>query len=371
MRVCHISTFPPTQCGIAAYAQSLIEHQSTILPIKIRLHHEDDRPSCVSDITIRIQQFTDYTQAAARLNEYGPRLVCLQHEFGIYGGLDGCYVLELARQLRVPLVTTFHTISGRMSQEKRLIIRELAERSSTSVVLSSESRDVLVSMSVPISKVTVIDHGIPEVEFIRPEEAKLRRRFGSGLVLISPGHVKPKKGYPISLAALSLLRQVSADFTYLIVGTNQPQFHQYDHYEETLRELIRKQGLEKNVVRVNEYPPLESLIDMIQAADIGLLTYTATEQNSSGILPLILGCGRPVVSTAFEHARSISARVPGIFLARDADSAAVYECICKFIQNRDPVNSLMLPTYDSTRNWTWPSAANQYLRVFQRSCLAS
>lgn len=323
-----------------------------------------EQDSC--QIRIRAQEPSEYSSSAAEINRHLIDVVSLQHEFGIFGGPDGVHVLDLVRNLRPPVVTTLHTIYPGMPVGKEAVLRELVVQSKHLVVLTEESKHVLVSLfGVPESKITVIHHGIPETVFRRPNQLSLRRTLGSGPVFVSAGHVKPKKGYDISLRALAQFRRDDPTFKYLIIGSSQAQFDRGNCYETQLKCLIEREGLEENVIRINKYLSRDDFIQNIQAADIGLVTYTMAGQNSSGILPLILGCGRPVVATEFEYARSIATRAEGVLLAKINDADAVYTIIRELVKNPKHVRTMMFPIYRSTPLWEWRYTACQYMQTYQ------
>jgi glycosyltransferase involved in cell wall biosynthesis len=367
LRVCHISTFSPTQCGIATYVEELIRHQREVSPLRVRMIYPGDRLQSedLCQIRIPLHEIREYSRATAEINEYRVDVVSLQHEFGIFGGSDGDNVLELTDKLEPPVVTTLHTVYARMSAGKERVLRALATHSKHLVVLTEESRKVLVlSFGVPETKITVIHHGIPSIRFSRPEETALRRTLGTGTVFVSAGHIKPKKGHDVALRALAKFRQNHPTFKYLIVGSSQPQFDRENCHEALLLGLIAREGLGDNVIRINKYLDRKEFVASIQAADIGLVTYTMAGQNSSGILPLILGCGRPVVATDFEYARSVASHVAGVRLANAEDPDAVYEAICELAGNLEHTRGLMLSAYYSTRQWKWCFAADRYMRTY-------
>jgi glycosyltransferase involved in cell wall biosynthesis len=368
LAVCHISTFSPTQCGVAAYTEDLIQSLSGVTSTKIRLSYDDGIDPAFQK-TIGIRRDSSYDEAVAYINEsVGIDLVSIQHEFGIFGGPEGAFVLKLANGIRKPIVTTLHTVRRGMHPREKLIIEELASRSSRVVVLTEESATTLIrGASVPASKVKIIRQGIPEVDFRSPELCAARRALHASVVFISAGHLRPTKGYHIALQALAQYKEIDPHFKYVILGTHQAQFPVEAAYQIEIGRAIARLGLEANVMRVDSYLSRHEMLERIMGADIGLVTYTEEEQNASAILPLFLGCGRVVISTAFECARSIHKDIVGLFLAEMDDPVAVFRIIAKIAPDKELLSDLMAANYRDTRGWVWPRSAEQYKRVFEES----
>jgi glycosyltransferase involved in cell wall biosynthesis len=328
--------------------------------------YTDKEAQAEFECTVAIDIPATYDAAVAVVNRSTVDLVSLQHEFGIYGGTDGEYVAHLLEGLEKPIVATLHTIPADTQHNRARIIEKIVKKCRAVVVLTEESKEILAScFDVPDAMIRVIRHGIPSVDFIYPEASKLRSDICASVVFVSAGHVKPTKGYDIALRALARYRQLDSNFKYVIVGTTQPQFHVMHEYPGHLRTLIQRLELGDNVLWIDEYLDLDDLLRYIMAADMGLATYTKLEQNSSGILPFMLGCGRPVVATAFACARSIAKRVPGVLMADMNDAEDVFRRIVQLTQDRDRMRSLMHASYSATRSWVWQNAAIHYRNVFE------
>jgi len=364
--ICHVSTFSPTQCGIATYTEELINHLPRFHSLEVRIEyqcHPSLRPS--DRCRIRINDAASYDEAAEFINRSGVDAVSLQHEFGIFGGQDGEYVLRLARALRRPLVVTLHTVSAALAPGRAAVLRDLADVSSAVVVLREDDRDVACErLGVPAWKLKVIRHGIPDIEFILPEATAIRHALDSRLVFITAGHVKPEKGYHVALHALAALKRRGTRFAYLIVGQEQPQFEECRGSVSQVRALTRTLGLEQEVIWVNQYLDTPTFIQHILAADIGLVMYSREDQNSSGIVPLMLGCGRIVVATAFQYAKSIASLVDGIRVAPIDSHESVLRRIEEILNDRQGLTGLMQSNYVRTRPWLWSRAAEKYAAVF-------
>lgn len=367
--VSHISTFSPTQCGIATYTEDLIHHLKTITPIRIRLVYNTEVLQPGFDNTIDIGNADTYRNAVELINNSKTEIVSLQHEFGIYGGQYGEFVVPLVEGIKKPIVTTLHTVSADMNIGKKKILECLCLLSELVVVLTEESKEILITQfRVPYTKIRVIRHGIPNVDFIYPDFTNLRKSFGVDLVFVSAGHLRPKKGYEIAIKALAKYNSYNPNFKYLILGTDQPQSTKGgNEYRHDLKNLVNELNLEDKIIWADKYLDIKELIQYILASDIGLITYTDASQGSSGILPLVIGCGRLAIATSFNYTRSIAKRIKGIRLAEINDSDSVFEKICEITQSRSEMKSCMLANYAATREWLWENTAMLYNQVFNEA----
>jgi glycosyltransferase involved in cell wall biosynthesis len=363
LSVAHVSTFSPTQCGIATYAEDLISHLTRDTPTLIRLSY-DDEPLAAVDHTLRLHNRNAYEEASTYINTGSVDVVSLQHEFGIYGGKDGEYVINLVQASKRPVVTTLHTVKPALSEHRRRIINALAAASARVIVLTVQSARTLEILGVPGHKIAVIPHGIPNVPFVAPQATALRKRLGASLVFVSAGHRRRTKGYHIALEALAQYKQTSEDFKFVIVGTHQSQFAGAASYCDELHALVERLGLTKHVVWVDRYLSRDDLLQYIMAADIGLVTYTGAEQNASGILPLFLGCGRIVIATRFACATALHPSPSGLVLAALNDPRSVATAITLVTSDAVPREDLMSKTYEQTRPWLWSETAQAYRSAF-------
>ena len=263
MHVAHVSTFSPTPCGIATYAESLMESLLVGRHSKIRMLYHCDVKSTDALHEIRLENEQAYAHAAAEINCSDVDVVSLQHEFAIFGGRDGEYVLEFLEKLAKPVVTTLHTTRTLMSESQAQIIRFIVARSAAVVVLTEQARDNVAAIVSETSKIAVVRHGVPEVDYKLPKETNLRREWRREHVFFSAGHVSDRKGYTNTLAALRELKKVTADFLYVIVGTHQPQFGSNSQCAYSLKRTVSDFSLQDNVLFVERYVDLDVLLDHI------------------------------------------------------------------------------------------------------------
>lgn len=242
----------------------------------------------------------------------------------------------------------------------------IAQKSHYVIVLSQTSKDFLVNQcSILSDKIFVIQHGIPDVNFINPKTTKLRNEINSDLVFISSGHLRPSKGYDFTLKALAQYKKVNNKFKFLILGTYQKQFEEGKAYKNYLENLILKLNLKDNIIWIDRYLPIKELLEYIIASDIGLVTYTEPNHNSSGVLPLILGCGRAVITTNFEYALNLKKSMEDcIQLAEINNSKSIFNSILAMVKSENYYENLMNVSYSKTRDWLWINSAKQYSNCF-------
>ena len=323
--------------------------------------HNDAANGCC----IRLTHRSDYDRAVDWINDSDIDVVSLQHEFGIYGGPCGAYVLSLVERINKPVVATLHTTFTTLAREHTDILVALGRQSDALVTLTElSSRNV--SSYLPESKVKLIRHGIPDVDFCHPSAMPLRQKLGDDFVFLSAGHITPAKGIDRAVMALGKLREKRADFHYLIVGREHPRSAEAVPHRNRVLQLIEELNLGDNVTHVHEFLEQDDLLQHIKSADAGLALYTPPAKSSSGIVPTILGCGRPVITSSFEYAQATSKQIPGIYVVPSDDADDVCQMMEGLIERKDEVRSQMSSIYAATRPWTWRRTAAQYHELFER-----
>jgi len=366
--VAHVSTYWPTQCGIASYTQDLVQalrgcRQAVIAVDYARRARAIAEPPVVAGIPL--QSRAAYLEAARQINAGPVDVVSLQHEFGIFGGAHGEHVLALARACTKPIVTTLHTVSPEIEPVRAALLDELLARSARVVVLTEHSAEACRALwPHHAHRVHVIPHGVPAVRFRLPHEVPLRRRLAADWVFVASGHTWRHKGFHHALLALSLLLDEGVDFRFVILGAGQAQFGGAGEYEASLRRLADKLGLGERVVRVPEFLPQRRMLEWFQAADAGLVTYTRATHNSSGTLPAILACGRPVVATRFEYTQAIAQTTPDLLLAELADPDDIARRLRELIAHRRGLPARMRRAHRLMQVRTWPRTAARYRALY-------
>ena len=369
--VYHISTFSPTRCGIATYTEDVIDALPNSTSRRVRMQYDTEETVPGFDLVIHMDKPESYHAAAETINASGAAVVSLQHEFGIYGGKDGIYIKYLLDNLTVPVVTTLHTVSEELYLYVQDLVEYIIRKSQAVVVLSDQTANYVSGRyDVARGKLFVIRHGVPVTPFEDPQSLPLRRKLDSPLVFFSMGHLRRSKGYHYALQALARMKPFVPDFKYIILGTYQEQSWDGAETRQELHQLIETLELTDNVVWDERFLSIGEVIDHIKASDIGLVTYTRPEQNSSGVLPLVLSCGRPVIATSFDHALDLQKLVGDcIAIAEINIVKSMLASLLKWTAPGFDLHALMQASYDRTRCFTWDHAGNQYQQIFEQLLL--
>lgn len=316
-QIAYISTYVPKKCGLATYTHHLRQAvggaKGTSVQDKVIAvvsPGEDNTRYHPSVWTLRRDVRQDYRNLAARINDSAVAAVSLQHEFGIFGGNAGEYVLDFARALRKPLITTFHTVFEHPKEPYRSIQDELCALSRRIVVMNRRAVTFLNNaFGVPEDKIFYLPHGTPTP---MPEQrAALRERFGwaDKKVVLTFGLLGRGKGIELILKALPKVVQRVPNVVYALVGQTHPDVlrHEGEAYRNELLEMVHDLGLDEHVQMVNRYLTEEELVEVITACDLYVTPYPGMEQITSGTLAYAVGLGRPVLSTPYAYARDLLA----------------------------------------------------------------
>jgi len=359
-----VSTFLPTRCGLATYAEDLIAALRTVHPvsriIRIAVSNSIKTEAPIADVTIRRSDPDGWAKVRHWLSAQGVEVVLLQHEFKIFGGSNGRHVLRLFEADSPPVVTTLHTVSRRLKGSRLEVVRAICAASRGVVVHAQESKQLLSRFGVDEAKIHVIPHGAPSLDFQWPEVAvqgsRVLPRFASF------GHMRRSKGYELAIDALARLRNDRVQFEYWIYGKNHPRRKSAAEYRNEIITRIHNAGLEKHVRLVDEYLSAEDLIAAVRACDVGILPYRRIEQHSSGTLALFLACGRPVISSNFAVAREIvTPRCGELFSIGRVDS--LYEKLKKISANVELRSEMMLQAHSRAQGWTWDLVGKSYIEA--------
>jgi glycosyltransferase involved in cell wall biosynthesis len=330
-QVAMISTYPPTQCGIATFARSMATSMNRLgQDVRIlRLSDGDLRPMSAMVLGDHLSA-NDVPRSARLLNDSD--VVILQHEFGIYPGDDGDGALDLLGEIRVPVISVLHTVSERPTHRQRRVMQGLLHASNATVTLSHSALESLVrTYDVDLGRTVVIPHGAPDVRgSFRPHNIRMRPR------VLTWGLLSEGKGIEWGIAALSLLRDVDPMPDYFVVGQTHPKVAARDghRYRHELGEIARRFEVEDRVHFVDGYLDNNGLTRLITSADMYLLPYDTHEQVTSGVLAEAVVAGGPVIATKFPHAVELLGDGTGILVKQQSPNS-IAEAIRMII--RDPV----------------------------------
>jgi glycosyltransferase involved in cell wall biosynthesis len=374
-QVAVVGNYLPRQCGIATFTTDLCEALAGQLPdasiFAIAMNDTDEGYPYPSRVRLEIaeQDIASYHQAAEFLTSTGVDLVLLQHEFGIFGGPAGNYVLELLRRLHMPVITVLHTVLSEPDPDQRSVVREIARVSDRLVVMNHFASELLHDIyQVPLAKITYIPHGIPDLAFVDPNFYKDQFGAEGKVVLLTFGLLSPNKGIEYVITAMPEILTRYPDVVYLVLGPTHPHIlsHQGETYRQLLQDLVRTHGLESQVVFSNQFVEVEELFRFLGAADIYITPYLNPEQIVSGTLAYAVGTGKAVISTPYRHAVELLDEGRGV-LVPFRDSAAIAQQVIELLAHESTRHAMRKRGYQLGRTMTWPRVAEQYGALFAQT----
>jgi len=318
---------------------------------------------------IEEQDLLSYLRAADFLNISNVDIVCLQHEFGIFGGPAGGHILALLRELRMPIITTLHTVLREPKIEQRRVMQELISLSTRLVVMVERGRQMLQEVyQAPPSKIDLIPHGIPDVGFVDPTYFKDQFGVEGKVVLLTFGLLSPNKGIEYVLNALPEILAEFPDVVYIVLGATHPNelLEHGEAYRLSLEILAKKNKLEKNVIFYNQFVDLENLKEFIGAADLYITPYLNEAQITSGTLAYTFGAGKAVISTPYWHATELLAGDQGV-LVPFANAAAIAREVIALLRDDPRRHAMRKNAYRLGREMVWNNVAQMYMRSFELS----
>ncbi len=377
-KIAFVGNYLPRKCGIATFTHDLRNAVQGALPAGqcsvIAVNDGKDHYAYPDEVRFEIaeQEPDDYLRAAEYLNLLNVDVVSLQHEFGIYGGPSGSHVLNMLRRLRMPFVSTLHTILKQPSVEQRRVMQELTSLSSRVVVMSDVGRSILnETYSVPERKIDVIPHGIPDMAFADPNFFKDQYSVEGRRVLLTFGLLSPNKGIEKVIEALPQIVAEFPDVVYIVLGATHPNLvrEHGEVYRESLIALAEQLGVSEHVRFFNQFVELEELKKFLGAADIYVTPYLNEAQITSGTLAYAFGCGKAVVSTPYWHAQELLADGRGV-LVPFGDSGAMAREISGLLHDESRRHAMRKRAYLSSREMVWSKTAEHYLATFEaaRKC---
>ena len=369
-----LGTYVPRRCGIATFTADLTRAIAAAAgDVRVAVAALSDRPEGYDyppEVAFEVNQnqLRDYSLAADYLNVRPVDIVCVQHEYGIFGGRNGRHILNLLDQLRMPVVTTLHTILKNPSPDQKQVIRELAAASERLVVMSETGRRFLVeAYDVKPEIVEVIPHGIPDVPFVDPNYYKDQFGVESRKVVLTFGLLSPDKGIENMIRALPAVVQNHPDAVYIVLGATHPNVRAAmgESYRLGLQRLIHELEVDDHVVFHERYVDLTELCEFLGAADVYVTPYLNEEQIVSGTLAYAMGAGKAVVSTPYWHATEMLSDGRGRVVPF-GDVAAMADAVSELLESRTACHVMRKRAYTFSRDNIWSQVARRYLEVFSQ-----
>ena len=370
--IAFLGNYLPRKCGIATFTSDLLGAVAARYPqsscFAVPVNDTDGRyryPDAVR-FEIEEQDLDSYRRAAGFLNSSKVDVVSVQHEFGIFGGPAGGYLLTLLRELGAPVVTTFHTVLLKPNADQRRVMRKLIEHSTRLVVMAERGRTILrEAYQAPPAKIDLIPHGIPDVNFVAPDYYKEQFGVAGRKVLLTFGLLSPNKGIEHVLHALPDVVAEFPDVVYIVLGATHPQELRArgEAYRLGLRAIVRKDKLENNVIFHNRFVDLKELTEFIGAADLYITPYLDEAQSTSGTLAYAFGAGKAVISTPYWHAAELLRDQRGV-LVPFADPKAIAREASGLLRDGTRRNAMRDNAYRLGREMVWSNIAGLYMRSF-------
>jgi glycosyltransferase involved in cell wall biosynthesis len=305
-------------------------------------------------------------RAAAFLNAGRYDIVCLQHEFGIFGGEAGSHIVELLSRLTMPVVTTLHTVLAEPTPAQHAVMDRIVALSSKIIVMANKGRELLRSVyRVPDEKIEVIAHGIPDFPFVEPDAAKGRLGFSGRSVILTFGLLSPSKGIEVMIDAMPSILGQRPDAVYIVLGATHPNLvrDQGEAYRESLMKRVRELGVEDHVVFLDQFVDQATLLEFISMCDVYVTPYLNEAQMTSGTLAYSFGLGKPVVSTPYWHARELLADGRGTLVAF-GDAPGTGNAIAQLLTDKPRREAMRERAYAASRPMTWQRTAERYMATF-------
>jgi len=367
-----IGNYLPRQCGIATFTTDLVEALLTEAPhINCWALAMNDKPEGYpypERVRFEINQnkLTDYSVASEFLNISQIDIVCVQHEYGIFGGPAGSHLLRLLGELRMPVVTTLHTVLRDPAPEYLEVMRKLSDLSDKLIVMSRKAFDFLKDIySVPEEKIAFIHHGIPDTPFIDPNFYKEKFDVEGKNVLLTFGLLAPNKGIENVLQALPSVTKKHPDVTYIILGATHPHILRAhgEEYRISLQQLVHKLNISDHVIFQNRFVELQELVEFLGTADIYITPYLEEAQITSGTLAYAMGTGKAVISTPYWYATEMLAEERGRIVPFN-NPDAMAEQIIDLLDNDVNRHTIRKKAYTFCREAIWEEVSRRYLEVF-------
>lgn len=369
-KVAFLSTYPPRECGLATFTQDLVREldKMEILdkPGVIAVSNNDYTYSGRVMMELWQHDRESYKNVADAVNNSDVELLVVEHEYGIFGGEAGEYILDLVDNLKIPFVTTLHTVLPEPSEKQREVLRLLGEKSTKIVTMAKNTKPILERVyDIASSKIEMIHHGVPYR--ILESREKLKKKHGlSGRSLVSTfGLLSPGKGLEYGIEAIAKAAKEHKDILYLILGQTHPcvKKESGEVYREKLIKLVDSLGIGEHVRFVDKYLSKDEIMHYLQMSDIYMTSYLGKDQAVSGTLAYAVGCGRVIVSTPYSYAREMLSEGRGLLAGfNDADSLARH--IMYVLNNPKAKKEMEEKTLSVGKTMMWEEVANHYAQFF-------
>ena len=371
-RTLFMGSFPPRECGIATFTKDVVDSFDRAFHTSSEIIAIDEPGGEVRhygpEVVARLQQDSrdSYSDVAAIVNAHPAEVLNIQHEYGLFGGERGEWLIDLVAAVEKPVVLTLHTVLPEPDEVMLRVTRELCRYATKVVALSETGRHLLDKVyHIDPSSVRVIHHGVPDVEF--RDTAPFKASFGIGqrMVISTFGLINRGKGLEFAIEAMRDVVKRHPETLYLILGETHPVVRRQEgeSYRESLQQLVRDYNLQNNVHLIDKYLDFDELVSYLEATDIYLTPYLNPTQIVSGTLAYAVGCGKAIVSTPYLYAQEVLANHRG-FLCNFRDAKSIADIVTRLLDDPSLRRATERRAYRFGRQMTWPHVAVEYGRLF-------
>jgi glycosyltransferase involved in cell wall biosynthesis len=377
MKIICIGNYVPRKCGIATFTENLvkailkaaeIDHQSIEMEVIAMNDHGQiyDYPTPVKK-SISDSNKDEYIEMADYINDSGASICLLQHEYGIFGGDSGLFILALIRKLKIPLVTTSHTVLKKPAFHQREVMKKICEYSSRIVVMSNLARNIFHTIyNVPLEKISLIGHGVPDFtskDLMLPAKPVL---WANRTVILTFGLIGRNKGIETVIRALPAIAAKHPEVLYVVLGKTHPNVvrHVGEEYREFLTKLTAQLEVSQNISFMDEYVDETRLMSLLRAADLYVTPYLNKAQITSGSLCYAVAGGCAVISTPYWHAQELLSDERGLLFEFE-NHIELADLVNRLIENPDQRTTLQSNAFEYGKTITWPKIGKSYLDLFQ------
>jgi glycosyltransferase involved in cell wall biosynthesis len=373
IRAIYLSSYIPRKCGIATYTKDLTNAINLLNPhdlaeiMAVTGPKEHINYPWEVKYKIKQEELHTYLEAASYINQSGTDVVSLQHEYGLFGGESGEYIIPFIESLKKPLVSTLHTIPDDSNSREGAILKRIIKRSDAVVVMMEKIKDKLVDgYGASRKKIIVIPHGTPDLPFTLTDTYKEKKQLGGRIILGNINLLTPTRGIEYALDAVATIAKRYPNVLYLVIGQTHPVLLKAkgEEYRNFLKKEVKRLKIEKNVKFINRYLSLDELIDWLKIIDFYVTPYLDPQQAASGALAYAIGAGKCCISTPYLYAKEVLDNNRGVFVPfRNANSIA--SAVIELWENQNKKEKISQNAYDYGRLMTWSSTGLRYLDLFK------
>ena len=376
VRASYVSTYIPRECGIATYTRAITKAINILNPYYLAdiiaiddEHSGGEHRTYPWEVKYKIDQedLSTWLKAADYINQSSADVVVLQHEFGIFGGTQGEYVLPFMERITKPIIICFHTVLQKPEPKMVKIVKEMSKKAAALIVIVEAAGKLLSEYyGVDPNKIVTIPHGVPDIPFGPSAPYKKKLGYANSTIISSFGLFSRSKGYEYAIEALPAVIKNNPQTKLLLLGETHPVVlrQEGEIYRESLQELIKKLGLEDHVEFVNRYLTLDEIVSYLRATDIYVTPYPNLDQVSSGTLSYAVSAGRPCVSTPYVYAKEVLADGRGV-ICKPLDNRDLAKKINQLLSDPEGTQKMSQRAYAYGRSMIWPNVALRHLELFE------